>query len=123
MSIVLGFVNADGIGLTLSAAAAMSAELVEPSAVMSAHWAVVTFKASDANAQLALGSLYIEGIGVRANVATAYKWISLAEGATTGVLAEAARQLKERLDGRLSNEERLAAEAKIAEWKPVRSNN
>jgi TPR repeat protein len=77
----------------------------------------------NANAQLALGSLYIQGIGVRANTATAYKWVSLAEKSAAGQLAAAAKQLKESLGAGLSAEERLATEAKIAEWKPVRSNN
>ena len=53
MSIVLTFVNADGIGLTLSLAAVMSRASVAPSAVMSAHRAVANIKASEADAQLA----------------------------------------------------------------------
>ena len=73
----------------------------------------------NANAQLALGSLYIQGIGVRASTANAYKWISLAEKAAEGQLAEAARSLKERLGASLSDTERQAVDAKVNEWKPV----
>ena len=53
MSIVLGFVNAEGIGLTLLTASAMSSTLVKPLAVMSAHRAVTNVNASDTDAQLA----------------------------------------------------------------------
>ena len=75
----------------------------------------------NANAQLALGSLYIQGIGVGANTAAAYKWISLAEKAAEGQLAEAASELKQRLAGGLSEAERQAIDAQVNEWKPVRS--
>ncbi len=75
----------------------------------------------NANAQLALGSLYIQGIGVGANTEAAYKWISLAEKAAEGQLAAAARELKERLGAGLSDAERQAVDAKVNEWKPVRS--
>ena len=75
----------------------------------------------NANAQLALGSLYIQGIGVGADTAAAYKWISLAEKAAEGPLAEAARELKERLAAGLGDVERQAADARVNEWKPVRS--
>ena len=75
----------------------------------------------NANAQLALGSLYIQGIGVGVNTAAAYKWISLAEKAAEGQLAEAARSLKERLSASLGEAERQAVDAKVNEWKPVRS--
>lgn len=77
----------------------------------------------NANAQLALGSLCIQGIGVAANIAVAYKWVSLAEKAADGQLAEAARELKERLGADLSDVERQALDAKVNAWKPVRSYN
>ena len=75
----------------------------------------------NANAQLALGSLYIQGIGVGANAEAAYKWISLAEKAAEGQLAEAARELKESLGAGLSDVERQAVDAEVHRWKPVRS--
>lgn len=77
----------------------------------------------NANAQLALGSLRIQGIGVAANLAVAYKWISLAERAGEGQLAQAARELRERLGADLSDLERQALDAQVNAWKPVRSYN
>ena len=53
MSIVLTFVNASGIGLTLSLAAAMSRAFVAPSAVMSAHRAVAMLALAVGSATLA----------------------------------------------------------------------
>lgn len=73
------------------------------------------------NAQLALGSLYIQGIGVGASTAAAYKWISLAERSAEGQLAQTARELKERLGAGLSDVERQAVDAMVEEWKPVQS--
>ncbi len=75
----------------------------------------------NANAQLALGSLYIQGIGVGANTATAYKWVSLAEKAADGQLAEAARELRQRLGAGLSDQERQSVDAIVNQWEPVRA--
>jgi TPR repeat protein len=92
---------------------------VEADYANAVHWLISAAELGHPRAQLDLGNMYIEGVGVTRNYAVAYKWLALArEGLTNGDQLVLAADRLARLTRAMTPDELADAAIMIESWAP-----